>query len=226
MLNNVVFALIGLLLFCYVGETEMGFDASTLLSVESLKCLKEINFKLAIFRGYKYMGEIDENLCQNLKNAKKVSLRAIVYMRPCFQCGNPKEQYYLLKSYIKDCFHKSTISEIIVIDIEGKLWGSPEENKNFINELIEIQIADMSKCFIYTNKLNWENIVSNDEFASKCYLWYPKYTLLDPSFKDFIPFGGWQNPSMKQFSDNLKICNANIDVNYWEQELPRLRKYK
>ena len=37
----------------------------------------------------------------------------------------------------------------------------------------------------------------------------------DSSFNDFIPFGGWKRPTMKQYSADKRICGAGVNLNYY-----------
>lgn len=45
-------------------------------------------------------------------------------------------------------------------------------------------------------------------------LWYPHYDG-SPSYSDFVPFGGWTSPSMKQFAGDSWICNVEVDQNWY-----------
>ena len=46
-------------------------------------------------------------------------------------------------------------------------------------------------------------------------LWYAYYNK-DESFDDFLQFGGWKKPQMKQFEGNVELCGTLIDKDYWE----------
>jgi hypothetical protein len=36
-----------------------------------------------------------------------------------------------------------------------------------------------------------------------------------PSFSDFVPFGGWVHPSIKQFLGTTTACGVGIDKNFY-----------
>ena len=36
----------------------------------------------------------------------------------------------------------------------------------------------------------------------------------DPTFNDFKAFGGWNKPTMKQYSQDSKDCVANLNLDY------------
>ena len=58
--------------------------------------------------------------------------------------------------------------------------------------------------------------------ASKLPLWYPHYeSPPNPTFSDFVPFGGWKAPAIKQYYDGLPpghqpICGVGVDNNFAE----------
>jgi hypothetical protein len=36
----------------------------------------------------------------------------------------------------------------------------------------------------------------------------------NPSFSDFVPFGGWSQPTIKQFAGDQTVCGIDTDLNY------------
>ena len=36
----------------------------------------------------------------------------------------------------------------------------------------------------------------------------------EPTFDDFKPFGGWNKPTMKQYTEDSKECVANLHLDY------------
>ena len=36
----------------------------------------------------------------------------------------------------------------------------------------------------------------------------------EPTFNDFKPFGGWNKPTMKQYTEDSKECVANLHLDY------------
>jgi hypothetical protein len=35
-----------------------------------------------------------------------------------------------------------------------------------------------------------------------------------PSFQNFKPFGGWQEPNMKLYVGDASMCDVSVDINY------------
>ena len=64
----------------------------------------------------------------------------------------------------------------------------------------------------------WNRILGSPDTCTKVArapLWYAHWDLKQ-TFTDFVPFGGWTKPVMKQNSDNTTICSfARIDEDFY-----------
>jgi GH25 family lysozyme M1 (1,4-beta-N-acetylmuramidase) len=67
---------------------------------------------------------------------------------------------------------------------------------------------------IYTSNSQWSPITGGSTQLSKYPLWYPHYDN-NPSFSDFVPFGGWSKPAIKQYAGTTSFCGASVDLNYY-----------
>jgi GH25 family lysozyme M1 (1,4-beta-N-acetylmuramidase) len=67
---------------------------------------------------------------------------------------------------------------------------------------------------IYTSKSQWDPIMGGSTQFSKYPLWYPHYDS-NPSFSDFVSFGGWKTPSIKQYKGTTTTCSASVDLNWY-----------
>ena len=45
-------------------------------------------------------------------------------------------------------------------------------------------------------------------------LWYAHYDKKE-SYGDFVAFGGWTKPGMKQYVGDTTVCGADVDYNYY-----------
>ena len=100
-------------------------------------------------------------------------------------------------------------------DIEEGDWGTnTSANIQFILGLIN-QANIMSITWgIYTSQRSWNPITgSTADFGSPA-LWYAHYDN-NPSFSDFVPFGGWKNPSIKQYVGDATECGVDVDKNFY-----------
>ena len=65
----------------------------------------------------------------------------------------------------------------------------------------------------------WEKIMgsrSNCKKYTDIPLWYAHYDN-NATFDDWskVSFGGWNKPSMKQYSGTKVLCNSGVDLNYY-----------
>jgi hypothetical protein len=99
------------------------------------------------------------------------------------------------------------------LDIGGKWDNNTEINIQFVDELIK-QTNNLGVKFgIYTSKSQWITITNNvTRFSLDSPLWYSHYDN-NKSFDDFRAFGGWRQPSMKQFIGDVKECGVVLDRN-------------
>jgi hypothetical protein len=45
-------------------------------------------------------------------------------------------------------------------------------------------------------------------------LWYAHYDGA-ATFSDFVSFGGWSKPNIKQFQGDTTLCGAGVDKNFY-----------
>ena len=43
---------------------------------------------------------------------------------------------------------------------------------------------------------------------------YPHYDD-SPSFSDFVPFGGWTRPAIKQYEGDATVCGVDVDKDWY-----------
>ena len=70
---------------------------------------------------------------------------------------------------------------------------------------------------VYTSQSQWTATMGSSFSAGKNYpLWYPHYQIPPQlNFDDFVSFGGWSKPYMKQYSgDDSDSCSDGYDANW------------
>lgn len=112
----------------------------------------------------------------------------------------------------------------ILIDSNPSLgcgWSSYSISSNceFLKKLVKALESKGKRVGIYSNKDKWIQIFGNEEYC-KDFVNYPVwYTHLDQeaSFSDwnFIRFGGWTKPAIKQYDKNVQICDCQINSNFF-----------
>lgn len=188
----------------------LGVDLYLLTNVFS--CLHSEGYDFAIVRGYQSTGNVDPSVVSNIKNARAGGMANVdVYLFPCVPCGNPAGQATALVNAIKGQNYG-----MIWIDIETFAWSSNlSSNQNFITAMVN-QLKSLGQHIgVYTNYYNWQAIVGLSwTGCSSLPLWYAHYDN-NPSFSDFVPFGGWTTPSIKQYNDDTTACGIKVDLNYY-----------
>ena len=200
-----------LILFsAHLSDSTLGVDVSQLTT--SFSCIKSAGYSFASVRGYQSSGKVDPNVVSNIQNARSGGMLHVdVYLFPCVPCGNPGQQAVSLVNAIKGQNYG-----IIWLDVEIYAWNSNlVENQNFIVSIVN-QLKTLGQVVgIYTSYYNWQSIVGiNWTGCSGLPLWYAHYDN-NPSFSDFVAFGGWKTPNIKQYAGDKVICGAGVDLNFY-----------
>jgi len=205
-----------------------GVDYSELVSIDSHSCLLQNGYSFVIPRGYRSIGELDENVCQNLINAQSAGFDTReVYIFPCPTCSSSAQtQMDTLVSHLKSTCPDAWTGRIW-LDIEGaEYWtGSYSSNQAFYESLVDACLSTGYRCGVYSSQYQWSSLFGS---TSYCYgdnskgdfpVWYSHYDY-DPSFDDYYSkysFGCWLdfslNPLAKQYSGTTSVCSASVDLN-------------
>ena len=102
------------------------------------------------------------------------------------------------------------------IDVEGtQYWSSSTSNNvNFIQQMVDEGKKKGVSIGIYTSNSQWSPITGGSTAFKSYPLWYPHYDN-SASFSDFVPFGGWSKPAIKQYAGDVSFCGAGVDKNYY-----------
>jgi len=192
-----------------------GIDISTGVSTSQFQCLVADNLTFTIVRGWLSLGRPDTNVVPTVAAAWAGGMSHVdVYMFPCQSCGNAAGQAESFINYLETNGVKFGTAWL---DIEGPglYWSSDQAaNADFIADLISTIKAKGRTVAIYTSKSQWIPIVGDWTGGSGLDLWYADYDGV-PNFDDFTPFGGWNAPNMKQFTDEGSKCGASYDINWY-----------
>jgi len=189
-----------------------GVDVSTSISTAAFVCLKSSNYSFVVTRGYQEVGRVDPNVVTNIRNARTAGISFVdVYIFPCVPCGNPAGQMQTLVKAITGENYG-----MIWLDLERADWSANQTtNRNFITDLINEGTTLGSKLGVYTNYNNWQAITGLEwTGASHLPLWYAHYDNKQ-SFSDFVSFGGWTKPSIKQYAGTHNVCGVGVDANWY-----------
>ena len=186
----------------------------TYADLKDATCIRNTYSRVAI-RGYQSIGKVDPFLMKNLEAAKKVGLKADVYIIPCTYCGNPDKQadeiMYLLKA---------ATYGTLWISIEGSWSLDRAKNQLFMKNLTDaLTSKGAAKLGIFTFQPTWDRVFGK-EFTnySNLPLWYIRWNS-NPEVDDFIPFGGWKIPTAKQYDTDNTECDISTDSDsYFEPD--------
>ena len=113
--------------------------------------------------------------------------------------------------YLKD---ENVEIDRLWIDVGGRWPNATQMNVAFLDSLIQPIESYRVKFGISTTRHRWRKALNNTtKFSVNIPLWYshPDNT---QSFDDFQTFGGWTEPSMKQYRVDVKECGVVFDRNF------------
>lgn len=200
----------------HVASATLGVDVSQSTSVSSFQCLKSSGYSFAVVRVFQSNGVADPNGPTTIANAWAGGMDHVDgYIFPCYSCGNPSGQ---IQTAVNNLKNHGTKYGMLWLDIEGtQYWSSNTSNNvNFIQAMVNELNALGVHFGIYTSKSQWTPIAGGSTAFKTYPLWYPHYeSPANPSYSDWVPFGGWTTPAVKQYAGTTSICSASVDKNYY-----------
>ena len=169
----------------------------------------------ASVRAYQSYGSTDGNAPTTIKNARAAGVSEVsAYIFPCYPCGDGAKQVndtvYFLNA-------NNASPDLYWYDVENYEWSSNiYNNRAFITDMIEKGQSLGIKAGIYSSYYNWQSIVGLDwtyPHDQGLPLWYAHYDD-NASFSDFVAFGGWSSPKVKQYEGDKSSCGVGIDYDY------------
>lgn len=194
-----------------------GVDLSQPCSVPGFQCLKNNGFRYAIVRCYLSIGKVDGNCPASLTHAWQGGMNHVdAYLFPCPHCGTTGRQQVIdMVNFIR---HNNAKFGMIWFDVEGaQYWTTnPSTNRAFFLSMVEGAREAGVHAGVYVQKWFWEQIMGGNWDVSQYHMpvWYAHYDDR-PSYYDWVPFGGWREPAMKQYHGTTNICGCGIDKNVY-----------
>ena len=197
-------------------DATLGVDVSQPISTSAFTCLKNSGISFAIVRAFTSGGSVDPSAVATIKAAHAAGIPYVdAYLFPCVSCGNPAGQ---VTAAISNLRINAVAFGMLWLDIENYHWSSNlAANQAFISSMISAGQAAGVKLGIYTSYYNWQSIVGlswNGGSSHLIPLWYAHYDNVK-AFSDFLPYGGWSTPSVKQYAGNVNICSVGVDMNWY-----------
>lgn len=180
-------------------------------------------FEFAIIRCYEEVGQPDPNCPASIQAAWNGGMNYVdVYFYPDMNSNNPADQAASMVNFLQSNGITRNGAPpngygMVWIDIEGWAdWSSDQDyNRNFFVQLVQ-ELQNLGQVVgVYTSASQWGPIMDNGwTGGADLALWYPHYDG-DASFDDFSSFGGWGNPSIKQYQGTTGLCGAGFDLNWY-----------
>ncbi|EGG20328.1 hypothetical protein DFA_07452 [Cavenderia fasciculata] len=184
----------------------LGVDISTQTNSSTFDCLKSNSFTYVIIRGLKY-GQPDPNGPESIENAWDGGMTKVdVYAMPCPLCVS-RSGYSQVFGMIQSIKAYNAKFGLVWIDVQGPGYWSlyPDENQAFFKSMVMGANAAGYAVGVYTSAEQWSQIMGQWDGAASFPLWYSNLDNI-PSFSDFSPFGGWINPTIKQYNSDVVEC--------------------
>jgi len=113
------------------------------------------------------------------------------------------------------CLHNGGANfGMLWLDIEGSWPANKNSNAQFIAEMSAALTSAGVNHGVYTSSYQWSAITGGYTGLSHLPLWYPHWDGQE-SFGDFVAFGGWTKPAIKQYKGNSQLCGQGVDLNWY-----------
>ena len=197
-----------------------GFDLSYYqgdVSQDTMNCLSNNGMNFAIFQA-QIGSTVSPYAVTDYHRAKAAGINYVdFYVFPTMS-KDPRYQARETISYLRD--QGVLNGNMVWLDIENHdlFYASCGDNQWFVSEWLDEAANQMPNgrkgVGIYSNWVQWNDIMCGWTGASSYDLWYPHYDNWE-SFGDFQPFGGWYNPNIKQYAGDLYMCSTALDKNFY-----------
>ena len=196
----------------------LGADVSTAVSVaqwQTLQSQQEVSY--GVVRCYRSNGKVDTAAPATVNNGWSAGLNGVdVYHFPSLAVSATQQ----VNDAVSALMAADAKFGTYWFDIEdGAGWSISDHAANaaFLASLVQQAEALGLPVGIYVSSSAWTTIMgANCKDFSRFPLWYAHWeSPQNPSFSDFVPFGGWTQPSRKQFAGNETRAGVVYDSN-WE----------
>lgn len=202
-----------------MASASSGVDVAVAVNASQWQCLAQAGVRWAVMRGWHSYGAMDAHAQENLQNAAKAGIGQLdVYLFPCRSKPAGEQVANMLNNLDRSSFHR------VWLDIEdnpspGCSWIGQEDNCAYLAALASaVQSTAGVPLGVYSNHHDWNRTV-----GGQCSLpgelpplWYAHYDRDPSTCSDFLPFGGWNQPFAKQYSDHSaaldRACGISPDT--------------
>jgi len=197
----------------------LGGDVSDYVSSSQFSCAVSAGWSFMIVRSYCSYGAPDSNALPTIQAAKAGGISTTdVYHFPCIGVDAAQQMRDDVNGVGAGNFNR------LWFDIEtnpssGCGWQDPSANCNFLSDMISEGQSLGIQMGVYASSYMWSSIMGDGCTVGAdagLPVWYAHYDG-SRSFSDFTPFGGWDSPTAKQYSDSSSIasgCGFSADADF------------
>ncbi|KAH3768092.1 glycoside hydrolase family 25 protein [Pelomyxa schiedti] len=210
-----------------VARATNGVDVSTTITPDAASCMVSSSKSYAIARCWKSSGSFDSACVESSTSSWNAGMKHFdVYFFPCYGGNHPSCTSSTASTQMQQAIGNLTSNGVeygmLWLDVEepngvlGQYWStSLTENQQFFTSLVGAAKGQGVTIGVYTNKNMWTLIMGSSYTGGAGYgLWYAHYDD-NPSFSDFVAFGGWTSPSIKQYQGTTTLCNTGVDLDWY-----------
>lgn len=180
----------------------IGGDIATAVTKEQFQCASTYGWQFVIVRSYHSYGAPDTNAPVALAAAKAGGIQyRDIYHFPCLSV-DPFQQVSDDLNAVGAGNFGTMWFDIEVNPSTGCGWADHMTNCNFLQALIQAGSSLGVTMGVYSSSYEWNIVMGNCSVGAEANLplWYAHYDS-SQSYNDFSVFGGWHQPSIKQYND-------------------------
>ncbi|ETN74419.1 hypothetical protein NECAME_12995, partial [Necator americanus] len=168
-----------------------------------------IQIRIGISAG---QGQVDTNVYGNIQNAHSAGLGTEVYMTPLpYSRKTGAQQFDEMYGGLRN-------GNINVRSVNSSVawYSNNTTNVDFLNSILSRASQYGLSIGIYTSVYDW-NKITGGATVTNTMLWYSNVygsgvTNESPAdYSDFLSFGGWTTPSVKQFAQFETVCGVTVN---------------
>ncbi|ETN71936.1 hypothetical protein NECAME_19099, partial [Necator americanus] len=187
-------------------------------SLSVFQCIRQSLYAIAFIRGYSPagQGQLDPYVSWNIQNAHSAGLGTEVYMTPLpYSTKTGAQQFDEMYGGLRNG-NINVRSVWVQVNSSVAWYSNNTTNVNFLNSILSRARQYGLSIGIYTNMYDW-NKITGGATVTNAMLWYSNVygsgvTNESPAdYSDFLSFGGWTTPSVKQFAQAETVCSVTVN---------------
>lgn len=189
------------------------------VSIDTWKCLVNQGFSFAIIEAWNGGYQFNKNISKCVNDAWSVGMRHVdVYAFMCPNCRGNNPPQTAVDTLVEGLSNVRFGQLWFDIEQCDGCWNDYASNVNYVQQLVNRGVAHLgsSRVGLYSSSYEWQITMGGSKDFSHLPLWYAHYDN-DPSFSDrwAFTFGGWSQPSIKQYNDHGSGCSINADIDWY-----------